>query len=48
MLLEKAWAKLHDDYESIESGNTLETHRDLLGVPGRYSSISNWTKLETF
>jgi hypothetical protein len=36
VILEKAWAKVHGSYESIESGNTFETIRDLTGAPGYY------------
>jgi hypothetical protein len=50
MLLEKAWAKAHTDYESIEAGHSIETFRNLLGIPGEYIDISNhvtaWNKVK--
>ena len=33
ILIEKAWAKLHGNYQSIILGNFYETIRDLTGAP---------------
>lgn len=33
IILEKAWAKLHNSYERIEAGFSHEVMRDLTGAP---------------
>ena len=35
MILEKAWAKVHGSYSSIEAGLTTECLHDLTGAPTR-------------
>jgi hypothetical protein len=33
LILEKAWAKLHNSYDMIIGGHAYETFRDILGAP---------------
>ena len=43
MILEKVWAKIHNNYQSIIDGRSYEVFRDLLGAPSFYykSNIEN-------
>ena len=36
MILEKVWAKMHNNYQSIIDGRSYEVYRDLLGAPSFY------------
>ena len=43
MILEKAWAKIHKNFERIEGGIPNETLTDLTGAPSHYYHINNIT-----
>lgn len=48
VILEKAWAKLHSNFEAIEGGVCTETIKDLCGAPGFDIEITDpklWQKI---
>ena len=47
MIIEKVWAKIHQSYERIITGQSYEVFRDLLGAPSYYVKTNEDDILDT-